>query len=291
MTIKQAFLADYMTTMSNEQLGQLVRLMQHMDTVREMLPIGQAECQHLAGATTRDQHRELDRLLAAHFSITELGRVPATLALRVSRQDLLRPATEGATTSRHRDVHVTSHRDVKEELDVTRRASNKLRQKHNRARKEPMIAELRDRGAHIGKNPSLALLKQLLDVTPRRHDDVTVPLRPRDSRAVDRDLEEIKALIPIPGSDVTPAEAAAAALRRLGIADCSAGHPVLLQLLRGGITIAELEDAGRTAVEKAHNGGQFAYALKVAETRRRQAASLGDMPAKPDFMDKWGVRK
>jgi hypothetical protein len=85
--------------------------------------------------------------------------------------------------------------------------------------------------------------------------------------------------------------AACIALRRLGIADCSSSHPVLLALLRAGVSVEEIVDAGRVALTKATNGHAFAYALQVAKSRRLQADDIGQLPAKQDFLDKWGVRK
>lgn len=59
------------------------------------------------------------------------------------------------------------------------------------------------------------------------------------------------------------------------MADVNPSHPTLLALLQAGITLDELADAARYAVEK---GKPFAYALSVAEGRRRDAAKVGTLP-------------
>jgi hypothetical protein len=104
VTFKPSFLADHGATLTNVQLGQLWRLMHYLTTKRQMLPIDRDACAAIAHATTRDDHRFLDRLLAEHFTITDLGRVPATLSLRLTSQARLYPATDGeerVTLERH----------------------------------------------------------------------------------------------------------------------------------------------------------------------------------------------
>ena len=83
----------------------------------------------------------------------------------------------------------------------------------------------------------------------------------------------------------TPAGAASARMRQAGLPDANPGHPKLLALLDEGITPEELEQAAREAVKK---GKGFAYALGVAEGRRRDAATVQGLPPaapeKPWFM-------
>jgi len=62
------------------------------------------------------------------------------------------------------------------------------------------------------------------------------------------------------------------------VAGISPSHPKLLALLEAGITDDELADAAAEAVAK---GKPFAYALAIAEGRRRDAADTGALPAAP----------
>lgn len=66
------------------------------------------------------------------------------------------------------------------------------------------------------------------------------------------------------------------AMRQAGIADANPGHPTLLALLAGGITLDELRWAAADSVRR---GNGFAYALTVAESARRKAAGVGTLPA------------
>lgn len=73
------------------------------------------------------------------------------------------------------------------------------------------------------------------------------------------------------------AQAAGLAMREAGLADVSESHPGLLALLAGGITVVELADSARVAVQK---GRGFPWALARAEGQRRDAAaSAGPLPA------------
>lgn len=79
----------------------------------------------------------------------------------------------------------------------------------------------------------------------------------------------------------TPTRAGQAVLRmkQAGlVAGISPSHPKLLALLEAGITDDELADAAAEAVAK---GKPFAYALAIAEGRRRDAADTGALPAAP----------
>lgn len=73
----------------------------------------------------------------------------------------------------------------------------------------------------------------------------------------------------------TGAGDACKAMRKAGMADVSPSHPTLLALLAGGITVAELVGAATDAVAKRKG---FAYALAVAEGRRRDASAVGQLP-------------
>jgi len=68
----------------------------------------------------------------------------------------------------------------------------------------------------------------------------------------------------------SPGGLASARMRQAGLADANPSHPKLLALLAEGITLDELGQAAGEAVQKKKG---FAYALAVAEGRRRDAAT------------------
>jgi hypothetical protein len=65
-------------------------------------------------------------------------------------------------------------------------------------------------------------------------------------------------------------------MKAAGMASVSPSSPDLIALLEAGITLAELVDATKYAVEKQK---PFSYALKTAEGRRRDAARITTLPA------------
>ena len=65
-------------------------------------------------------------------------------------------------------------------------------------------------------------------------------------------------------------------MRQAGLADANPSHPKLLALIAAGITLDELGQAASEAVQKKKG---FAYALAVAEGRRRDAETA-PLPAK-----------
>jgi len=74
---------------------------------------------------------------------------------------------------------------------------------------------------------------------------------------------------------LTPGDACKA-MRAAGLADTNPGHPTLLALIEAGITAPELHQAAQKALA---NGAGFAYAMKVAENQRRDAAAaVRDLP-------------
>lgn len=87
-------------------------------------------------------------------------------------------------------------------------------------------------------------------------------------RGEERRVEEITPSVEgVPRA--TPGEACKA-MREAGMANVSPSNPKLGELLKAGITIAELADAARDSVAA---GKPFAYALSTAEGRRRDAAT------------------
>jgi hypothetical protein len=78
-------------------------------------------------------------------------------------------------------------------------------------------------------------------------------------------------LIPDPGILATAPTAAATAcmaMKRAGLSSVNPAHPKLVALLGAGITLDELVDAARDAVEREKG---FPYALATAEGRRRDS--------------------
>ena len=65
-------------------------------------------------------------------------------------------------------------------------------------------------------------------------------------------------------------------MRQAGLADANPSHPKLLALLAAGITLDELWQAASEAVQKKKG---FAYALALAEGRRRDATTA-PLPSK-----------
>lgn len=74
----------------------------------------------------------------------------------------------------------------------------------------------------------------------------------------------------------SPGGAASARMRQAGLADANPSHPKLLALLAAGITLDELWQAASEAVQKKKG---FAYALALAEGRRRDATTA-PLPSK-----------
>lgn len=83
----------------------------------------------------------------------------------------------------------------------------------------------------------------------------------------------------------TPAGMVCARLRQEArMADMNPSHPKLIAMLDAGITADEIVSAGKDAVSR---GKGFLYALATAEGRRRDAASVGEIPnarASPGFV-------
>lgn len=87
-------------------------------------------------------------------------------------------------------------------------------------------------------------------------------------------------LIPDPGilaTAPTVAATACMAMKRAGLSSVNPAHPKLAALLVAGITLDELVDAARDAVDREKG---FAYALATAEGRRRDAKTAPLPPAK-----------
>lgn len=77
------------------------------------------------------------------------------------------------------------------------------------------------------------------------------------------------------GHEPTRAWLACRAIKAAGVVDVNPGHPDLLRLLAGKVTVSELES---TAAELAGKGkGRFALLLKTVEARRADAVAAGEV--------------
>jgi uncharacterized protein YlbG (UPF0298 family) len=124
---------------------------------------------------------------------------------------------------------------------------------------------------------------------PGNNGEITVnqPLQPKESQEQDggnlADSLIPDSLIPdspsLRSDSRTAPGSACMAMRKAGMADVNPAHPTLRALLDGGITIDELVSAAADAVAKKK---PFAYALAIAEGRRRDAAAVGQLPAAKD---------
>lgn len=113
---------------------------------------------------------------------------------------------------------------------------------------------------------------------PPLETDPHPPIKPPPSSSSSSSTSVIPTSVGIAGADAgagaSPGEACKA-MREAGMAEVSPSSPRLLALLSAGITTPELADAARHAVSL---GKSFAYALGVAEGRRRDAA-IAPLPA------------
>lgn len=109
-----------------------------------------------------------------------------------------------------------------------------------------------------------------------RDDEVTGPSRNERDDGVTREEKRREEETPsIDGvSRATPGEACKA-MKAAGMQSVNPSDPRLVTLMQAGITIAELVTAAAEAVDR---GKPFAYALKVAESRRHEAAAIGKLP-------------
>lgn len=302
--IKPSFLTDHMDVMSDSQLAQVTRLMHHIDTLRQALPLDIQACQRIARASTRDQQRDLDRLLADHFAITEQGRVPDTMSLRVTSQVRLgtTPGTTQASPQRHPSVARNASPSASPQDDgrATGDISKKLRQKRYRDAKAPMIKELRRRGVPIGKDTSMGELERLLGATPKDDAGTTgdALVRLPCAQILDTNTntkyqrqgegsahEGSRATLgdgttlANGATGATPAGTACLAMKAAGMQAVNPSHPELLALLAAGVGAQELADAAGECTAK---GKPFAYALAMVRGRLRDAAEAGVLPAKQD---------
>lgn len=101
--------------------------------------------------------------------------------------------------------------------------------------------------------------------------DLDLDRRTKDQGAEDRRPPVVDNSTPEPMPQPTAAGLACKAMRAKGMADVSPGDPRLLELLKQGATIAELEGVAEDAVGKRKG---FAYALATLAGRRKDAGEL-----------------
>jgi hypothetical protein len=103
------------------------------------------------------------------------------------------------------------------------------------------------------------------------------PIAREEKRREGINTERDGASAPEPGPETPKSTAGEAckAMRQAGLQDANPGHPELLALLAAGITVDELASAAADAVKL---GKGFVYAMRMAATRRRDAANVGALP-------------
>lgn len=265
-------------------LAILLRLMWWITENQQWLPLDREACQRIARASRRDMQRELDRVLAQHFTTTDDGRIPDARAL-----------VFGSTVVRGRNAseQQRSNACVTPALSpsvtpggVTPAERNAARQKRHRLEKAALRTELLKQGITTRKKASISELRKLMGVTPGSNAGVTQALPERDSRTrarpgypLNTNTEDQRQ-----GEDaregVTPTAygEVARAMKAAGLQAVNPSHPLFRSLVDNG-GCQELVDA---AAECVANGKGFAYALAVVRGRRQDAAAKGDVAARRD---------
>lgn len=164
-----------------------------------------------------------------------------------------------------------------------KRENDKERQRRARERRKALFEELSALGVHMAWNATTDELHAALDRAKSRsgHDHVTPPVT-RDNTATQTPdtrhqvNQEVLAHASAPTTSLSPAGAVCARLKsEARVLDVNPSHPKLLALLGAGLTEDELIAAGHEAHSK---GKGFAYALGIAEGRRRDADAVGELP-------------
>jgi len=165
------------------------------------------------------------------------------------------------------------------------------RQKRWREKLKRLSALLRDAGVTPPLNPSLKELVRLCEThvdgfvdndvdaktsTGRRGVDATETALTVDSDSRQKEERDNAGVKPTSAGD------ACKAMRHAGIADVNPGHPELRAMLEAGVTADELGSAAADAVKL---GKGFVYAMRMAQSRRRDAAKVGALPSKSQSQD------
>lgn len=180
-----------------------------------------------------------------------------------------------------------------------KKANEDNRLKRHREERARLFKSLTDAGQHAPWNVGMAELRELVKRVTATGPETAAPPLPETAHATpatatqepvpntqtpDTRVKGEEGADPAPPPRApahTPTRAGQAVLRmkQAGlVAGISPSHPKLLALLEAGITDDELADAAAEAVAK---GKPFAYALAIAEGRRRDAADTGALPAAP----------
>ena len=180
-----------------------------------------------------------------------------------------------------------------------KKANEDNRLKRHREERARLFKSLTDAGQHAPWNVGMAELRELVKRVTATGPETDAPPLPETAPATpatatqepvpntqtpDTRVKGEEGADPAPPPRApahTPTRAGQAVLRmkQAGlVAGISPNHPKLLALLEAGITDDELADAAAEAVAK---GKPFAYALAIAEGRRRDAADTGALPAAP----------
>ena len=180
-----------------------------------------------------------------------------------------------------------------------KKANEDNRLKRHREERARLFKLLTDAGQHAPWNVGMAELRELVKRVTATGPETAAPPLPETAPATpatatqepvpntqtpDTRVKGEEGADPAPPPRApahTPTRAGQAVLRmkQAGlVAGISPSHPKLLALLEAGITDDELADAAAEAVAK---GKPFAYALAIAEGRRRDAADTGALPAAP----------
>ena len=248
MNYYKRHIGDYMKDASHLSLlehGVYMRLLDVYYTREAAIPVDQAA--RLIGARSKDEKEAL--LVVAHEFFT---------------------VVDGCYTQARCDREIATAKEFSEEANG-RKANETERQQRHRARRKEMFDTLRSRGIVPAWDASTEKLKQLLSapVTPPVTPPVTIFNAP-DTAIANSQEPVTNNQIPARAGIGRATEAEAClAMKAAGMASVNPSSPKLTALLDAGITLAELTSAAAEATEK---GKPFAYALALAEGRRRDAA-------------------
>lgn len=173
-----------------------------------------------------------------------------------------------------------------------KKANEENRLKKHRLERAALFKRLTDAGQHATWNIRIDELRELVAKLPATEPETASPPLPATAPATPAtatQTPDTNTHTPVLKTESTahastnsnrPSSGglASARMRQAGLADANPSHPKLLALLAEGITLDELGQAAGEAVQKKKG---FAYALAVAEGRRRDAATA-PLPAKSE---------
>lgn len=241
------------------------RLIRKYYATEKPLPADIKAVQRLVAARTREEKSAVETILGEFFILEDDGWHNARCDAEIARFIAGEP-----------------EREVK-------KANETNRLKRHREERAELFKRLTDAGQHAPWNISIIELREMVKrldgnapETPAPPLPETAPATPAtatqtpDTRHQTPDLKPTPlAHASSPPTGGTRAGAASARMRATGLADANPMHPKLLALIDAGITDEELAQAATEAVQR---GKGFAYALGVAEGRRRDAA-MTPLPA------------